>query len=893
MKEDFKKYSHRLTDEEREAIWRGIPQAKNHETRRRIQFWSTFGVSAAAVTALLLVALFIDWGPDKMSGFDELAMAPEKTERAVEELEAIDMAAGPEAPEETPTVATSDHALRAPAASKGRGTQAETESPRVANDHEARVTVRSRDTGRLGSEEAVLPGRRETATQAADEGAATPGIIGSRAGLGAKSEPARDSDEAAAPVAKPSGELSVAMLAEAESLVEERARRETAPQFIGRIYGRVVDAETGDPLPYANVVLKGTNYGAMTLEDGSFSFTAPCGRYTIIVSYLGYEESRKGGMWICGGAPASLDFALQPSIALEMDKVVVGGEVPAVDVRDSSPGKKSEDLRTFAVENVQESMSLEAGITMKSGNVHVRGGRSGEVSWMIEGVPDRSEREDDAWRPRERRRRCWWTPPDYHHPNGEPFDAMYFQHYGVNPFIVTEEDEYSTFAIDVDNASYTLTRRYLDEGHLPPEDAVRVEEFVNYFEQGYEAPREGDFAIYVDGAPSPYGDGYHLMRVGLKGREVSERRRKPANLVFVIDTSGSMARESRLGLVKRALHLLLDELRDSDTVGIVEYGSVGRIVLRPTALEDRRTIERAIDRLQPNGSTNAEEGLELGYEMASRIYERGSINRLILCSDGVANTGETRAERILDKVRYESDRGIHLSAVGFGMGNYNDVLMEKLADQGDGNYYYVDDIDEAQRVFVENLTGTLQTIARDTKVQVEFDPEQVLRWRLLGYENRDVADEDFRNDDVDAGEVGAGHEVTALYEIKLSADAARSLERRGGRRGKGLSLATVRLRYELPASESRRAGDVLEIEEEATLRDLARDFGDADPHLQRDVLAAEFAEILRGSYWARGNRIADLESAAGLLDRRMRRDEATRELRELVERAADLSERQR
>ncbi|MBN2172413.1 MAG: von Willebrand factor type A domain-containing protein [Candidatus Krumholzibacteriota bacterium] len=650
----------------------------------------------------------------------------------------------------------------------------------------------------------------------------------------------------------------------------------------GCIKGRVTDADTGDPLSHAGIAVEGTNWSAATEEDGSFELCLPPGTYTLRVTFRGYEVVQCADIVVNRDATALLDFAMKPGVAGELPTTVVEGTKPYVDV-------KSSEVKTHK----------------RGGELHVRGGRSGETSMFIEGVPvsesqpspqisgiARGGEAEEAFgrlRPgtliERPRRRCWW-PPGIRPPGGEPFADMFFQHYGVNPFLATEDDALSTFAVDVDNASYTLTRSYIERGHLPPRDAVRVEEFVNFFDPGWPRVAEGDFALRADGMPSPHGEGYHLLRVGIQGREVGDDERLPANLVFVIDTSGSMARENRLELVKRALMVLMGELREGDTVGIVEYGSRGRIVLQPTGVEDREEIERAVLSLSPGGSTNAEEGLELGYMMAARRRDPGIINRIILCSDGVANTGETQAERILDRVRLESDRGVHLSAVGFGMGNYNDVLMEKLADQGDGNYHYVDRFEEARRVFRENLTGTLQTIARDAKVQVEFDEESVSRYRLLGYENRDVADEDFRNDAVDAGELGAGHTVTALYEIKLTEDAREALGR--GRRPK--HLATVRLRYELPAHHT-RAGEVIELEREVTTRDLATSAERAKPGLRLAALAAEYAEILRRSYWARGATLGDLVGEARSLLEDFSGVSDVEDLVWLIRRAAELEER--
>jgi Ca-activated chloride channel homolog len=427
-------------------------------------------------------------------------------------------------------------------------------------------------------------------------------------------------------------------------------------------------------------------------------------------------------------------------------------------------------------------------------------------------------------------------------PNGEAQGHMFFRSAGVNPFVDAEEDPLSTFGLDVDTASYTVARRYLDDGHLPPPESVRVEEFVNFFHYGDRAPERGDFALRAEGAPTPFADGerYRLLRFSIRAREVSRRDRKPAVLTFVVDVSGSMDRENRLGTVKQALGLLVDQLGAGDKVGLVIYGSRGEVVLEPTA--DHAVIRRALARLVPGGSTNAEEGLRLGYEMAGRAFRFGGLNRVILCSDGVANVASTGADEILARIGREARRGIELTTVGFGMGNYNDVLMEKLADAGDGRYAYVDTLAEARRIFAEDLTSMLQTVARDAKVQVEFDPRAVARYRLLGYENRDIADRRFRDDTVDAGEIGAGHQVTALYEVKLQPDARPAMP-----------LATLHLRY-----RSVETGRVEEVAKPLRVGDLARSFEQASPALRLAAVTAEFAEILRGSYWAKEASLADV-----------------------------------
>jgi len=436
-----------------------------------------------------------------------------------------------------------------------------------------------------------------------------------------------------------------------------------------------------------------------------------------------------------------------------------------------------------------------------------------------------------------------------HEPNDAPYGDVFFREYGVNPFVDTSDDALSTFGLEVDTGSYTVLRRYLADGHLPPREAVRVEEIVNFFDYGDPPPRSGDdVRLAAEGAPSPYteNDAYRVLRFGVRFRDVDTAARPPAVLTFVVDVSGSMARENRLGLVQRALASLLANLRADDRVGLVVYGSTGEVLLEPTT--DHERVRRAIDRLAPGGSTNAEEGLVLGYRLADAFYRSGGINRVILCSDGVANVGRTGPESILERIRAEAERGIELTSVGFGMGNYNDVLLEQLADAGDGRYAYVDTFKEARRLFVEELTGTLLTVAHDAKVQVEFDPDVVTRWRLLGYENRDVADERFRDPTVDAGEIGAGHHATAVYEVKLADDAPR--------RG---TVATLRLRYR-PSGENRE----VEVEERLALADLARRWADAPASVRLAASVAELAELLKGTYWARSG---SFETVARELER--------------------------
>ncbi len=468
--------------------------------------------------------------------------------------------------------------------------------------------------------------------------------------------------------------------------------------------------------------------------------------------------------------------------------------------------------------------------------------------------------------------------------NDRAFNDNFFESVDTNPFIDTEDDQLSTFGLDVDTGSYSVVREYLRRGELPPRGAVRVEEMVNYFDYRDlpPGPGEGDFALSAEGAPSIYGEGerYYLLRVGVKGREISAEDRAPALLTFVIDVSGSMDRENRLELVKQSLNLLLDQLKERDRVALVVYGTRGRVLLEPTS--DRESIRRAIAALRPEGSTNAGEGLQLAYEMAARSQRRGSngqreINRIILCSDGVANVGKTSADSILEMVREHAQQGVELTTVGFGMGNYNDILMEQLADRGNGRYAYVDTLTEARRIFVENLTGTLQTIAAEARAQVEFNPEVISRYRLLGYENRNIADERFRDDTVDAGEIGAGHTVTVLYELKAK-----------GPLRKRDRVATVHLRYASIAQ-----GEMVEQQLEVRGRDFAATWQEAPSAFRLAALVGELAEVLRQSYWAHDTEPRDLFIRLQKVAAELPGDTKIAELATLAGKVADLEQLRR
>ncbi|MFN3219771.1 MAG: von Willebrand factor type A domain-containing protein [Acidimicrobiales bacterium] len=448
-----------------------------------------------------------------------------------------------------------------------------------------------------------------------------------------------------------------------------------------------------------------------------------------------------------------------------------------------------------------------------------------------------------------------------------------FADYGIRTFVDPSDDPLSTFALDVDTGSFSVARQWLRNGDRPPPESVRPEEYINAFDYRYDQPDDA-LGLTIDGSPSPFDDDNVIVRVGVQGLRVDDDDRPDASLTFVVDVSGSMDTDGRLELVKRSLIELVDELDDRDVVSIVTFSDDASLVLEPTGAGDENTIVRAIRRLETQGSTDVEAGLRLGYEQANRAYDAEGINRVILLSDGIANRGLTDPDGLARQLRDDADEGINLITVGVGLGGFNDVLMEQLANQGDGFYAYVDTVDEAERLFEDDLTATLLTIAVDAKIQVAFDPDVVDEYRLIGFENRGVRDSDFRNDDVDAGEVGAGHQVTALYEIELEDD----LETYAG----GTDIGEVALRWEDPDT-----GEITEIDVDIEVGDIVGSWGDTADDLRLAVVVAAFAEILRDSPYRGWVDLEDLENEAERLADRLESTDVD-ELADMIEAAQRL-----
>ncbi|MEO0973976.1 MAG: VWA domain-containing protein [Pseudomonadota bacterium] len=431
-------------------------------------------------------------------------------------------------------------------------------------------------------------------------------------------------------------------------------------------------------------------------------------------------------------------------------------------------------------------------------------------------------------------------------------DRENYGHVDDNPVRAVVDEPVSTFSIDVDTASYANVRRFLSHGRLPPRDAVRVEEIINYFDYGYAGPRanEGPFAVHTELGPSPWHPKRRLLHIGIQGASLAREEVPAANLVFLVDVSGSMRSPDKLGLLKSSLRLLTGEMRPQDRVSLVVYAGAAGVVLEPTPGSKRSTILAAIDQLEAGGSTNGGAGIELAYTLAAQGAVEGGVNRVILATDGDFNVGTVDHQRLEALVERKRESGVALTVLGFGSGNYQDALMQRLAQIGNGNAAYVDTLNEARKVLVEELSSTLAIIAQDVKLQVEFNPAVVSEYRLIGYETRQLAREDFNNDRIDAGELGAGHTVTALYELTLVGEGGEfnAPLRYGDRRpprfmGRPVSdeVAFLRLRYKAPgAGES-------ELRERPISLSAGRDSLAATSEAFRfSAAAASYGQLLRG-----------------------------------------------
>lgn len=470
----------------------------------------------------------------------------------------------------------------------------------------------------------------------------------------------------------------------------------------------------------------------------------------------------------------------------------------------------------------------------------------------------------------------------------EEFDTEAYDLIRDNPFHAVGVDPLSTFSVDVDTASYANMRRFINGGSLPPKDAVRIEEMLNYFRYDYPAPAaDRPFSVAVEVTEAPWQTKHRLVRVGIKGKDIVWSERPTSNLVFLVDVSGSMNAPNKLPLVKEALKLLVDQFGEKDRVAIVVYAGSSGLVLPSTAASDKQVIMDALERLEAGGSTNGGEGLKLAYATAETHFVKGGVNRVVIATDGDFNVGTTSQGELIRLIEEKAKSGVFLSVLGFGMGNFKDATLEKLADKGNGNYGYIDSVAEARKALVEEAGGTLVTIAKDVKLQVEFNPEQVTAYRLIGYENRVLAHQDFNNDAKDAGDIGAGHVVTALYEVvpkgvpfKIDGvDALKYQKPALATSGSG-EMLTLKLRYKKPdASKSSLI--------EYAVKDKGLTLGEASSDTRFAAGVAAFGMLLRDSEY-KGT--ANYDATLKLLEGNLGNDAGgyRKELVELVKKAKSL-----
>lgn len=528
-----------------------------------------------------------------------------------------------------------------------------------------------------------------------------------------------------------------------------------AQNYMGTIKGTITEESNGEPIPFANVVLKKDSVKIMVTTsdfDGNYTLKPiPAGVYDVIVSYVGFESKKIKAVEVDVFKLVALKVQLRKGVEIE-EVVVYAAPIIEMDQTMISTSVNRTEITRMAVRSVADiTKAAGNGITSRdngSGNSCVRGSRSGSSVTFVDGIKivgsgysEESEK------------------PTY-------VGNESYQELADNEFKSPRKTPLSTFSIDVDKASYANTRRFLNDGSLPPSNAVRIEELINYFNYDYPQPEdEHPFSITTEMTDCPWNKERKLALIGIQGKKVDLDEAPKSNLVFLIDVSGSMSSYDKLDLLKKGLVLLVDELRAEDKVAIVVYAGAAGVVLKSTEGNRKVEIKRALNRLSAGGSTAGGAGIQLAYKIAEQNFIEGGNNRIILASDGDFNVGTSGQEELVRLIEKKRESGVFLSVLGFGMGNLQDYKMEQIADKGNGNYSYIDNLLEAQKVLVTEMGGTLFTIAKDVKVQAEFNPNKVKAYRLIGYVNRALAAEDFNDDRKDAGELGSGHTVTALYEI--------------------------------------------------------------------------------------------------------------------------------
>lgn len=593
----------------------------------------------------------------------------------------------------------------------------------------------------------------------------------------------------------------------------------------GSLRGLVSDAKTGEGIPFANVTVKdqsgNTITGATTDFDGKYNINPlNPGTFDVTVSFVGYTTQTVKKVIISPNSPTLQDFKLQEASEM-LQEVVLSYEAPLVDKTKSSKVTTSESISKMAVRDISSVSAQAAGVTQDANgsSTQIRSTRGEGEVYFIDGVKVRGSVNLPQAAIAQTEVVTSGTPAQYADPSEVPpvaesekplqiyYETLPRQKYKrenyksipENRFLGTFNSPLSTFGADVDVASYANVRRMLKEGSLPHPDAVRLEEFINYFDYDYPEPEDQDpFSVSLDLATCEWNKKHKLLRIGLKTETVGQDELPPSNLVFLIDVSGSMSSSDKLPLLQNAMKLMVKNLRPDDRVAIVVYASASGLVLESTPASDRNRILTAIDGLTAGGSTAGGAGIQLAYEVAKRHFNSDYNNRVILATDGDFNVGVSSEQGLIELIEEKRESGIFLSVLGFGTGNYQDAKMEALADHGNGNYAYIDGLLEARKVLADELGANLHVVAKDTKFQIEFNPQKVAAYRLLGYENRILEDQDFDDDTKDAGDIGAGHTVTAVYELVMRGD-----------EGDTLMSKEQKLRYQTEVLKDDAYGDEL------------------------------------------------------------------------------------
>lgn len=596
------------------------------------------------------------------------------------------------------------------------------------------------------------------------------------------------------------------------------------------IKGVVLDAKSKEPVPFANIslFLKGESVArASTVSDldGNYSIKVKSQAYfSLSCNFVGYASFTVDSLFLEGDKTLHFNIELQEESEL-LDELVILYDAPLIDKTKSSKVVNSQLIERVAVRDISMVSGRPAGVRQEA---------RGKTTYFIDGIKVNGSVNLEE------------------HKNGEVLGAEEYANLPENKFLSTKINPLSTFSSDVDVASYANVRRYLKDGYLPPAEAVRIEEMINYFSyQAGELKGDESFAVKHQLVTCPWEEKHQLLRISINTQAIEKEMLPPNNLVFLIDVSGSMNSDDKLGLLQKSLKLLVNQMREEDRISIVVYASNTGVVLEPTAGDNKKEILRAINGLHASGSTAGGAGIELAYALAEKNFKKNQNNRVILATDGDFNVGVSSEGALTKLIEQKRESGVFLSVLGFGTGNYMDAKMEALADNGNGNYAYIDNLLEAKKVLVEEMGANLHVVAKDTKFQIEFNPAAVSSYRLIGYENRILAAEDFNDDKKDAGDIGAGHYVSALYEIvpQGSGNPDEALvddlkysntQEKGGAFAD--ELATLKIRHKKP-SESKSS--LLSVIIPKELEEL-----DADFSFMAGV--ASFGMILRNSDY-RGN----------------------------------------